>query len=179
MLSRRYREAFDGLSNEDAGKLIKAVFAHEDGEDVDLEDGPVKAVWPFVRAGLDDIKAERMESVEQGRKGGRPKKEGKDERKEREYSDGFNRFWEIYPNKKDKGAAYLKYQARLKDGYSPDELERAARGYADECAREHKPKQYIKHGSTFLGVTGAFTEYLASAQSGSESGYVEIDLSNL
>ena len=181
MLSKNYREAFEGLTDEDAGKLIKACFAHEYGEEVKLE-GAVKGIWPFVRAGLDDNRAEIKEAEETGKKGGRPKKETATGKRETQYSEGFNRFWESYPNKKDKGAAWLRYQARIRDGYSPEELERAAKAYADECDRDQRPKQFIKHGSTFLGVTGAFSEYLqgdTDAPAGTDSGYVEIDLSNL
>lgn len=76
------------------------------------------------------------------------------------YSSNFCTFWGVYPNKADKAAAYKCYQARLKDGYSEEELLRAAKNYVKECEREKREKKYIKHAKTFLGPNTPFVDYL-------------------
>lgn len=69
-------------------------------------------------------------------------------------------FWEEYPKKVDKGQCYKKYKARLKDGYSPEELLLAATRYAEQCEKQRTDQQYIKHGKTFLGETLPFVDFL-------------------
>lgn len=76
------------------------------------------------------------------------------------YSSDFEAFWSVYPRKADKGQAYKKYQARLKSGYSPEELEKAAKNYRDECIRQKTEQKYIKHAKTFLGDATPFVDYL-------------------
>lgn len=96
---------------------------------------------------------------------GDEKQEQKPEKKEERYAEpGFNEFWKIYPRKNDKGQAYRKYKARIKDGYSPDELIAAATAYAAECKRQRTEQQYIKHAKTFLGDSTPFLEYLTKKQ---------------
>lgn len=96
---------------------------------------------------------------------GEEKQEQKPEKKEERYAEpGFNEFWKIYPRKNDKGQAYRKYKARIKDGYSPDELIAAATAYAAECKRKRTEQQYIKHAKTFLGDSTPFLEYLTKKQ---------------
>lgn len=72
----------------------------------------------------------------------------------------FEETWKIYPKKKDKGAAYKAYMARINSGFSEDELLLATKGYAEECKREGRPEKYIKNGSTFFGVNTPFVDYL-------------------
>ena len=76
------------------------------------------------------------------------------------YTSNFAELWLHYPRKVDKAQAYKKYNARLNDGYSEEELLQAVKNYAEECECEHREQKYIKHCSTFLGVDGSFTEYI-------------------
>lgn len=87
------------------------------------------------------------------------------------YSTEFEAFWSIYPRKADKAQAYKKYNARLKDGYSPDELRKAAENYAAQCRRDRTEDKYIKHGKTFLGEATPFLDYLPknAPQGGTEA----------
>lgn len=80
------------------------------------------------------------------------------------YNAHFVTLWSAYPKKADKAAAYKQYQARLKDGYSEEELLQAVERYAAECKRENREQRYIKHCKTFLGVNGSFTEYLKTRE---------------
>ena len=61
---------------------------------------------------------------------------------------------------KRQGQCYKKYKARIKDGYSPEELLTAAMNYAEQCRRQKTEQQYIKHGKTFLGDSVPFADFL-------------------
>ena len=80
--------------------------------------------------------------------------------KAREYTKEFEEFWAAYPKHEGKGEAYKKYQARIRDGFSPTELLTAAQNYAMRCNRQHTEQKYIKHGKTFLSENTPFTDYL-------------------
>lgn len=76
----------------------------------------------------------------------------------------FEKFWSVYPRKKEKAKAYKTYCARLKDGFSEDELLQAAQGYAAECCKEGRAEKYIKLCATFLSASTPFTDYLGSGK---------------
>ena len=84
-------------------------------------------------------------------------------KKKNSYSATFEEFWEAYPRKLDKGMAYKKYQARIKDGFSPEELLESAKAYARQCAVQKTEQQYIKHAKTFLGDSTPFRDFLPRA----------------
>lgn len=76
------------------------------------------------------------------------------------YTTDFEEFWSIYPRKADKAQAYKKYNARIKDGFSHEQLCEAARNYASQCKKDRTEDKYIKHGKTFLGEATPFLDYL-------------------
>lgn len=76
------------------------------------------------------------------------------------YSASFELFWSEYPNKKGKDRAYKCYQARLKDGFTEDQLLTACKNYAAYCKQKGTEQQYIKHPSTFLSSNKDFVDYL-------------------
>ena len=80
--------------------------------------------------------------------------------KSNNYSVHFEEFWKAYPRKKEKAKAHKCYLARLKDGFSEEELLTAAQRYAEECREKHTEERYIKHGATFLSANTPFTDYL-------------------
>ena len=79
------------------------------------------------------------------------------------YSKTFEDWWNVYPRKVGKGEAYKKYNTRLKDGWSPDELLEAAKNYRDEVQRAHTELCYVKHPKTFLSDTLPFTDFIKKA----------------
>lgn len=81
-------------------------------------------------------------------------------KKENNYSVHFESFWSAYPRKKEKAKAYKCYNARLKEGYSEEELLIAATGYAKECQERKIEERYIKLGATFLSASTPFVDYL-------------------
>lgn len=76
------------------------------------------------------------------------------------YSVHFNEFWKNYPRKKEKQKAYKAYLARLKDGYTEDQLLTACINYCAECEHLKREERYIKLGATFLSVNEPFVDYL-------------------
>lgn len=85
-------------------------------------------------------------------------------KQESKYGLEFEEFWKIYPRKVDKGQAFKTYKARIKDGFSPEDLKQAAEAYRKQCEREHTEQKFIKHAKTFLGSTLSFTEYILKNQ---------------
>lgn len=85
------------------------------------------------------------------------------------YSANFTHFWEVYPKKKEKSRAYACYKARLNDGYSEDELLKAAQNYAQECKKEKREERYIKLAGTFLGPNTPFVDYLKGGDDDGDS----------
>lgn len=81
-------------------------------------------------------------------------------RKRKEYPTDFEKFWQVYPRKIGKGEAYKCYKARVADGWSPENLEMAARKYALQVEKMHTEEKYIKHPKTFLSASTPFTDYL-------------------
>ena len=73
----------------------------------------------------------------------------------------FENVWKVYPRKSEKKKAYGCYKARLKEGYSEDELMQATVKYAEECKKEKREQRYIKLASTFFGVNTPFADYLS------------------
>ena len=79
------------------------------------------------------------------------------------YSPDFEEFWKQYPHfNRDKKGTFKAYQATLKGASrinkaTPEQLLRAARRYSEEC--NGKDKQYILHGTTFLGSSERWAEY--------------------
>ena len=82
------------------------------------------------------------------------------QKKSGNYSTEFECFWEVYPRKFDKGEAYKKYLARLKDGWSPEQLLTAAKKYRAQIITNRTDQKYIKLCKTFLSDTTPFTDYL-------------------
>lgn len=89
-----------------------------------------------------------------------PPKEPEKKKKSGGYTPDFEEFWASYPRKVDKGMAYKKYQTRVKDGFSPEQLLEAAKAYARECVSRKTEQQYIKHAKTFLGDATPFVDYI-------------------
>ena len=97
------------------------------------------------------------------------------ENNENKYICSFEDFWKIYPRKTDKGRAYQCYQARLKAGYSEDELLTACKNYAEQCKKNGTEQRYIKQGSTFLGINEPFRDYLKGEADGSVGRIFRVD----
>jgi len=79
-----------------------------------------------------------------------------------EYSLDFEAFWEAYPRRKEKQAAFRCWKARLREGTQPRVMIEAARLYAEECCRKSTQEDFIKLAKTFLGPSRPFLEYFES-----------------
>ena len=91
-------------------------------------------------------------------------KKTKQKKSESCYSNDFESFWEVYPRKSDKGAAYKKYLTRLKDGWSPEQLLTAAKKYRAQIVANRTEQKYIKLCKTFLSDTTPFADYLTKTE---------------
>lgn len=80
------------------------------------------------------------------------------------YSTEFEELWKVYPRHDEKAGTYKKYQARLKDGFSAEDLMLAAINYANDCRKNHTEKKYIKMGKTFYGESTPFIDYLSKKE---------------
>lgn len=80
------------------------------------------------------------------------------------YSDDFQRFWEIYPRKDTKAEAFKCFKTRMGEGFSPDDMIKAAQVYADDCKKRHREKEYTMQPKTFLGQNLRFTDYLPKVE---------------
>lgn len=74
-----YQDQFNLLTDEQAGKLIKAIIEYEKTREIPQLEGMLKIAFSFIKKQLDrdrekyEIKCEK--NKENGKKGGRPKKE--------------------------------------------------------------------------------------------------------
>lgn len=88
-------------------------------------------------------------------------KEIKNKRSNNIYASSFEEIWKIYPKKKEKSASYKAYQARLKDGFTEEELFRATKAYVTEC---EKTGRWVKTAKTFFGSNTPFIDYLKAGE---------------
>lgn len=95
------------------------------------------------------------------------------ENNDNKYICAFDEFWKIYPRKNDKARAYKCYVARVKDGYTDEQLLTACKNYRAECEKNKTEQKYIKHGATFLSVNEPFLDYLKGEEHGSVLGRLE------
>ncbi len=86
------------------------------------------------------------------------------------YSDEFEAWWKVYPRRIAKGDAYKKYNARRKEGFSPEMLLEAAQNYAALCRKKRTEQSFILHPETFLNSSRKFEDYIKKeAQTEEES----------
>ena len=127
-----------------------------------------KALDVFEQFGMTEIKdgviwISNWDKYQNGKRA-EVKEEVKEESKKRysraEYSDDFVKFWEKYPRKDDKGAAYKEYMARLRSGFTVEELAEAEQNYINRLKRDRTELKYTKMAKTFLGSTLYFEQYI-------------------
>lgn len=78
-----YQEQFDLLTDEEAGRLIKAIIKYEKTGEIPRLDGMLKMAFSFIKTQLDRDREKYNQKCEKNRenakRGGRPKKEEKQE----------------------------------------------------------------------------------------------------
>lgn len=68
-----------------------------------------------------------------------------------DYSEDFQRFWSIYPRKKEKKIASKSFEKAMKE-HSLETILTGTQLYADECEFKKTELQFIKHPKTFLNA---------------------------
>lgn len=81
-------------------------------------------------------------------------------RKQSNYSEDFEKFWEVYPRRLNKADAYKHFSARIRDGESLENIMAATERYAINCKKDHTDEKFIMHPSTFLGTSLRYRDYL-------------------
>lgn len=69
----KYAEILEPLSDEELGRLVRAMMAYKDGGAPDLPGGE-RYIWPVVKRDIDQVREKYEKKVADGNKGGRPKK---------------------------------------------------------------------------------------------------------
>lgn len=142
------REAVNELSDEDAGKVLKAAYAYSAGEEPELT-GEAKIAFRFIRVAMDRdmaaYQARCQKNSSNGKKGGRPAKMVKPAAS----SELFETFWAAYPRKAAKADARKAFgkitQQTLEEVILPD-LER--RKLSDQW--KEKNGAFIPYPATYL-----------------------------
>jgi len=78
----------------------------------------------------------------------------------KDYTEDFEKFWDIYPRKIEKAASFEKWMATIRRGNKPDEIIAGAVDYARRCFRDRTEDKFIKHPKTFLGHNEHWREHL-------------------
>ncbi len=68
------------------------------------------------------------------------------------YPDTFERFWESYPRKDEKRAAFRCWEKLMKDGVDPTDLLDAALNYQQQVSEHGTAQNYVKLAKTFLNA---------------------------
>jgi len=85
--------------------------------------------------------------------------DGPKRRKRGTYTPEFEEFWKVYPRQIGKIDAFKAWSARLKEGYTEQQMIDGAMVYAQAVKKNHTEEQYRKHPKTFLGVGLHFMEF--------------------
>lgn len=83
-----------------------------------------------------------------------------------DYTKEFETFWNIYPRKKEKKAAFGKWKATKNKGADPNDLIKAATNYNQECKAECASDKYTKLAKTFLGPDEHWRDYVEDKKYG-------------
>lgn len=148
LISKSMRPKVDRLSDEDAGKLFKLIFAYADDHGIEIPTDTAGTAFDFGFKDLLDKNEESYEkrcevSRENGKKGGRPPK------KAEETDELFDLFWNAYPNKSAKQTARKAFgkvtEKLLRETILPD-LEK--RRTSEQWTKDGGA--YIPHASTYI-----------------------------
>ena len=94
-----------------------------------------------------------------------PKPKPKKEKPVKDYDEQmFDKFYEAYPRKVERAAAFKNWKARMNDKENPENIIQAALNYAYDCKKQHKEQKYIKHPSTFISSTNVWKDYVNMVQ---------------
>lgn len=78
-----------------------------------------------------------------------------------EYPPEFEQAWDLYPRRpnNNKRKALKAWNARLRDGYTPEELIAGLRAYLSWAEKQGMENEYLKHTSTFFGPDLHFLDF--------------------
>lgn len=77
---KSWKTQVDMLTDEQAGIILKAVLSYQNGEELPEMDNLLKIVFSFLKNQFEEDENKKIEDFENGKKGGRPKKETENEK---------------------------------------------------------------------------------------------------
>ena len=81
VMYQNWSAAIEAMTNEQAGALIKAIYAYQAEEEVSFDDSALELVWMLIKQKFDEDSTKYQETCEKrsasGQKGGRPKNQEK------------------------------------------------------------------------------------------------------
>lgn len=86
----KYEEILEPLSDEELGRLVRAMLAYKSGADPVIS-GNERFVWPIVRRDIEQVREKYEAKVANGALGGRPKKTGENQEKPNETKGNLNK----------------------------------------------------------------------------------------
>lgn len=87
--------------------------------------------------------------------GAQSKKTGKGD-----YTKEFEEFWNIYPRRIEKKAAFKAWSTRIAAKVNPEDMIKACLNYGSHCRAENTEERFIKHAATFLGPNEPFRDFI-------------------
>ena len=217
MLCGSHRKLISRMDDKQVAELFRALFAHNDDEEVTIDDPLVDTVFMVMAESMDRMRQFREQKKANGKNGGRPKKNdnqekpnetknNQDEPSESEtnlkkhgnvngnvnvlinppvspltggtdatkepYSAEFQNFWQAYPKKTGKDAAWRAWKNKKREGRLPPVTELVGR--LDEFKKTEQwtrdGGQYIPNPSTWLNQCRWLDELPGSTPSKGYSG---------
>ena len=74
VVMNEWGEALSPLTDEQVGKVFRIMLNYNKGIEVEINDPSIKAIWNLIKPNIDRINTKYQASIENGKKGGRPKK---------------------------------------------------------------------------------------------------------
>ena len=184
MMYKEWEELFESLdSMEEAGELIMALFAFAKRGEIAEFRGALKMAFIMMSNQLerDGAKWERnrQKNIENGKKGGRPRKPMANEETEKTEgflekpkkpvkvkdkvkvevevkekispnAEAFEKVWAQYPKREGKKDALAAFEKAIKKGTTVEQIESGIQAYCEHIKKCNIERQYIKQGSTYF-----------------------------
>ncbi len=73
VVMNEWGEALDPLTDEQVGKVFRIMLKYNKGIEEEINDPNIQVVWNFIKPNIDRINTKYQSSIDNGKKGGRPK----------------------------------------------------------------------------------------------------------
>ena len=149
-----YLESLAPLSDSEKGRLFTALLEYASTGEAPQLPGNERFVFPMMRGDVDEQRFDADDAHQNSSQQEREREERKErskekkEEKEKELSIKFDRFWQAYPRKVCKKAAFEKFRAAMKKDVTLEQMLEALEEH--KGSEQWQDPQYIPHPSTWL-----------------------------